>query len=247
MKSSNAKKINLSFKRVSITLSVIFMLIAPGQAYATGTYSSGKMIVRVTKFESSGYIKSYEGIFEYADYDSGESCNAAENFCFTPKLETREFSVRDENKQLAHFINQNVGKEMVIEYRKHRLAPVGLATDFEVTAVTYRKDAVPADLPQRYAIEKTGSKRNFALYGNIIKLERSGTTYKSWEGLYYDRQRDVIHPFSLTDDAMAQQIMRMMEITKDFHFGISQARYSLWKQTSYDIFEVNYTKKPDTL
>jgi hypothetical protein len=247
MKSYIHKKINISLIHNLLAALLMFFLISAPGSEAAGTAATGKMIVRVTKFESSGYIKSYEGILEYAGYDDDEDCNEKENFCYKPSLETMEFSVHEDNKQIAYFINQNVGKEMLIEYKKHRVEAVGLATRFEVVGVSGRKESIPKDLPQRLFIKKTGSKRNFALYGNVLKLERTGSTYKSWEGVYYDRQRDVVHPFSLSDDGMAEQIMKMMEIAKDYHFGVSQARAVVGRATTYDIFEVNYTKKPDTL
>ncbi len=231
----------------AVLLSGFSLLLPASDLSAAGTFSTGKMIVRVLKFESKGIIKSYEGTMEYAGYNEDESCNAEENFCYTPVLETGEFSVHEDSKQVAYFINQNVGREMVFEFRIHYAKPIGLGTSFEVIGVKARSDSLPQDLPQRFFIEKTGSKRNYALYGSVLKLERKGNTYKSWEGLYYDRQRDVVHPFSLSDDGMAEQILKMIDIAKDFHFGISQARMVVGRRTPFDIFEINYKEKPDTL
>ena len=209
-------------------------------ALALGTYATGQVIIKLTKFESGGILfNSWEGEGERATYDSSEECDDKKDECFIPKFETFNFSVREDNARVINFMRNNMQKEMVLVYKIHRVEPAALSTRFEVEDVLTRFDNPPTSLPFKKTAPLTGS-RNFSLYGRVLKLEYQGVTVGTYEGLYYDRQKDKIHPFSVTNEAMALHIYECMKYSKDFYIGISVAIVTGMRKSDHDVFEINY-------
>lgn len=209
--------------------------------YSLGTYAEGRAIVRVIKFISQGvFIQSYEGVMEIASYDKSEPCE--EENCYTPQKIQIDFSVRLENKETIKFINNNLNKVILIDYKIHRIEPIALSTNFEVLNASPFVMNLPQDFPLKFIVKKTGS-TNYSYFGKILQLEYRGTAIKTYEGLYYDRQKDKIRPFSITNEDMANYAKKVMECTKEYHIGISKAIIKGFRETAFDIFEINYTER----
>ena len=232
-----------------LVFGLLLLALPVTSIFPMGTARDGWMIVKLEKFgvDEFGAWKSFEGTFHLAGFDDDEECEEEDNWCYTPTLVAEDFSIREENLQLAYFMKENVGKAMLVHYRKHRTEPWGMNTKFEVIEAYPRIDQKPEALPDMLAVEKSGTSRNFWIYGRVLKLEREGVTYKTWEGLWYDKQRDRVHPFSLSSDEMASYIQKTMYSDQMYYIGVSKARITWWRHTDYDIFEINYKNKPDIL
>lgn len=220
----------------------LLLLFLAGPLQAAGTAAEGRAIIRLKKFESSGvFTTSWEGEAEQAFFDEDEDCDEKNYRCFEPTLETFKLSVREENKQIIEFMRKNVGREMVIVYRRHRVEAVSLSSDTEVIKVFAQRTSAPAGVPEKFDAKITGS-RNFSVYGRVLRLEKRGLAVKTWEGIYLDRTRRKVHPFSVADDKMAEHLLKTMESTKLYHLGVSKALFTAVRETKYDIFEVNYNE-----
>lgn len=220
-------------------LVIVLIFFISIRLYSFGTYAEGRAIVKVIKLTSGGIIyESFEGTLEIASIDSGEDCENFED-CYTPQVKQIDFSVRIENKETIKFLQNNLNKVILIDYKIHRIEPIALSTGFEILKAYPFKLNLPADFPTKFIVQKTGS-RNFSFFGKILQLEYRGTTYKTFEGIYYDRQKDKIRLFSVTNEDMANFIKKTMEYTKEYHIGISKSIIKGFRETSFDIFEVNY-------
>lgn len=234
---------------LSLFLSLIATLIGPmsSNVFSMGTYADGWAIVQILKFQKEGYsFESFEGVLRVATYDEDEECDEEDFKCYTPIAEDLEFSVDYENKDLARFINANIGTEMLVHYKKHRIAPTGLGTDFEVLEAIPREDKPPKTLPFRYEVEKSGSKRTFAFFGKILRMERRGTI-SSYEGLYYNIEKDTVHPFTIDDDEFAEYVFQAMKYRKEYFLGVNQSRFTWWNDSNYNLFELNFRNKPEVI
>lgn len=222
---------------------ILTILTLSSRVFALGTYSEGWAYVMPTKLESSGILfTSFEGTFDVAHFDRNEACDEAENLCYSPKGKSMQFSVRDDNAATVNFIQANLNKEMLIHYRVHRIEAAALSTDFEVVeAFGVAPDHAP-DLKRQLTVKASGSKRNFSIYGKVLMFEYKGRAVGTYEGLYYDKQRDRVHPFSVTNEEMAQHIIQCMRSSKPFYFGVSVAYITGFRETSYDFYEVNFDK-----
>ncbi|MCS7204128.1 MAG: hypothetical protein NZ853_00355 [Leptospiraceae bacterium] len=208
---------------------------------AIGTYAEGRAIVKVIQLISKGiFVESYEGVFEIASYNEDEECSDFQN-CYTPQIEKVEFSIRIENKETIKFIQENLNKVILIDYKIHRIEPIALGTNFEVLKAYPFKLNLPIDFPEKFIVTKSGVE-NYSFFGKVLQLEYRGTAIKSYEGIYYDRQRDKIRPFSLTNEDMANFIKTAMEYTKEYHIGVSKALIAGLRETKFDIFEINYVR-----
>lgn len=218
------------------------VLFIQNPVHAAGTAAEGRVIIKLLKFESEGVVtKSWEGEAERAGFDDGEDCDEKDYRCFEPTLDTFRLSVREENKQAIEFMRKNIGKEMVIAYRRHRIEALGLGSDMEVTGVFAQTDKLGGDVPERITGRITGS-RNFSVYGRVLMLEKRGLAVTTWEGLYLDRTRRKIHPFSVSEDKMAEHLLKTMGCARLYHIGVSKALFTAVRETSFDIFEVNYNE-----
>ncbi|GIX41252.1 MAG: hypothetical protein KatS3mg129_0985 [Leptospiraceae bacterium] len=209
---------------------------------AIGTYAEGRAIVRIIKLISGGiFFESYEGVLEIATYDDNEECEQIED-CYTPLKKQVEFSVNIENKETIKFLQNNLNKVILIDYKIHRIEPIALSTNFEILKAYPFKTNLPPDFPQKFIVEKTGSK-NYSFFGKILQLEYRGTAVKTYEGIYYDRQKDKVRPFSITNEDMANYAKQTMEYTKEYYIGISKSIIKGFRETTFDIFEINYKER----
>ncbi|MFN3604155.1 MAG: hypothetical protein ACK4UJ_05565 [Leptonema sp. (in: bacteria)] len=225
-------------KKSILLLSLLFNF----SLYGFGTYAEGRAIVKVIKLTSGGIIfESYEGTLEIADYDSNESCENFED-CYTPKLKQMDFSVRIENKEVIKFLLDNLNKVILVDYKIHRIEPIALSTGFEILKAYPFKKELEGDFPTKLVVNKTGS-TNYSFFGKVLQLEYRGTAIKTYEGIYYDRQKDKIRLFSITNESMANFVKKSMEYTKEYHIGISKAIIKGFRSTPYDIFEINYLER----
>ncbi len=207
--------------------------------YGFGTYAEGRAIVKVIKLTSGGiFFESFEGTLEIASFDSNEKCENFED-CYTPQVKQVDFSVRIENKETIKFLKDNLNKVILIDYKIHRIEPITLSTSFEILKAYPFKLNLPPDFPTKFIVKKTGS-RNFSFFGKVLQLEYRGTVVRTFEGIYYDRQKDKIRLISITNADMANYIRKSMEYTKEYHIGISKSIIKGFRETTFDIFEINY-------
>ncbi len=208
---------------------------------AVGTYSEGWTVAKLTQFESRGLVfESYEGLLEVTTFDSSETCAEEKDECFTPKKEKVEFSVRPENTDVVNFLSKNLNGEILVQYRIHRLEAVALSTDFEVIGAQLQERALPKDIADKFVGIKTGGKRNFSVTGRILSLEYKGTMVGTWEGLYLDETRGKIHPFSITDENVANFALNTIKYGVKYYLGVSVAFVAGWRDSHYDLFEINF-------
>ncbi|MCE9597652.1 MAG: hypothetical protein K8S54_06755 [Spirochaetia bacterium] len=222
------------------SLIVLVLLIASAQLQALGTYAEGWAIVVPTKIEQSGILfNSYEGLYDIVHFDKNESCDEANDGCFTPKSRNVPFSIDQANSNLVNFVQKNVNREMIISYRIHRVEPIGLSTGMEITQAFALAAQAPENFQRQLVVSKTGSKRSFSVFGKVLMLEYRGRAVGTWEGIYYDKQRDRVHPFSITNDAIAKQLLEVMKIKNPYYFGVTVAYVTGLRDSPYDIFEIN--------
>lgn len=230
------------FTSMKWTLGLVLFASTMSPLFALGTFSEGQIFLTVRKFESSGiFFESWEGTGEITSYAKDENCNREENQCYSPKKEMISFSVRPETNggRLAAELQKSINKEVLISFRVHRIEALALGTDFEITSVLDSVSSMPADFPAKKAAKKTGAKRNFSVQGRILSLEYQGTAVGTYEGLYLDAQKQKVHPFSITDPAMAAHAYKLMTLNRDYHLGVSQAFVTGLRKSDYDVFEFN--------
>lgn len=223
----------------------LLLILASSPAFALGTYAEGQMIIKIQKLESSGIIfESWEGSGQVLSFNKDEKCNAEENECYTAVYSTIQFSVRPETEEgnLIKTLQRKMNQDLVVKYRQHRIEAAALSTDLEIVGATEITEKTPADLPAKTTARKTGDKRNFYVPGRILRLEYSGTMIGTYEGLYKDGQKGKIHPFSVTDRAMAEALWKAMPLKRQYLFGISQAYVTGMRQSDYDVFDLNVTE-----
>lgn len=219
---------------------ISILILASAQLNALGTYAEGWAIIVPTKLEQSGILfNSYEGLLDIVHYDRNESCDEANDACFTPKSKSIAFSIDPSNSKLVNFVQKNVNREMIINYRIHRVEAMGLSSDFEITQAFALATTVPEDFQRQLAVDKTGKKRSFSVFGKILMLEYRGRAVGTWEGIYYDKQRDRVHPFSITNETIAKQILEVMKLKSPYHFGVTVAYVTGFRDSPYDVFEIN--------
>lgn len=220
---------------------LVFLFSLP--AFALGTYSHGWAVVKIEKLESSGLIfDSYEGVLQLHSFNSDEKCDEKKDQCFTGQPKKLNFSVQSDNTA-ANFINKNIGREILVNYRIHRFEPIALSTDFEVIEAKNLLTEKSKDLKEKLVVKKTGSERNFSVAGKILQLDYQGTFIGTYEGLYLDKKKNKVHPFSITNEKMAKYAWQAMQSRTSFYMGISVAYATGFRKSDYDIFEINY-KEP---
>ena len=233
-----------SMAKYVLILTLYFGIIL--NLFAIGTYAEGRAIVRVIKLISGGiFFESFEGVLEIASFDENQDCEEIE-MCYTPLKKQIEFSVRIENKETIKFLQNNLNKVILIDYKIHRLEPIALDTNFEILKAYPFKTNLAPDFPLKFVVEKTGS-RNYSFFGKVLQIEYRGTAIKTYEGIYYDRQKDKIRPFSVTNEEMAEYVKKTMEYTKEYYIGISRAIIKGFRETAFDIFEINYNEQAGSL
>jgi hypothetical protein len=227
---------------------ILFFILASSPLYAFGTYAEGKAYVLLRESGTKGiFIKSYEGVFEIASYDDDEKCKEEEQ-CYTPQKEELRFSVRLENKEVIQFLQKNLDRVMLIEYRIHRIKPVALSTSFEVLKAYPVKASHGPDFPWKFVSKITGSSET-SVYGKVLRLEYRGTAVATYEGLLYDRRLDRVRPFSVTDESMARHIYRCMDSLQEYNIGLSRSITTAleFRESKYDVFEINYRDRAGSI
>lgn len=219
----------------------ISLFFITGQLAAIGTYAEGRAIMQIVKIESQGILfDSYEGEMVVASFDSQENCR--DDACYTPQKRVIRFSVDIDNTALIQYLTKNLNRVALIDYRIHRIKSPTLGSTFEVTGAKALNARQTRDFAWKFVRDKTGS-RNFSVYGKVLRLEYRGTFVGTYEGILYDRQADKIRPFSITDDLMAEHVMKAMESVQEYHIGISEAIVTGFRESDYDIFEINYKER----
>lgn len=232
-------------KKFPILFLITTMILAASPAFALGTYAEGQMILKITKLESSGLVfESWEGSGQVLSFNKDETCNAAENECYTPVIGTVQFSVRPETDEgnLIKTLQRKMNQDLLVKFRQHRIEAAALSTDMEIVAIVEMADKPPADLPAKTTVRKTGDKRNFYVPGRILRLEYVGTMIGTYEGLFKDGQKGKVHPFSVTDPAMADALWKSMALKRQYLFGVSQAYVTGMRKSDYDVFDLNLTE-----
>ncbi|MDH5655690.1 MAG: hypothetical protein OEZ34_07270 [Spirochaetia bacterium] len=231
---------------LGLLISFIFiLLLSPGRSLqAAGVYAEGWAIARPIKLENKGFMyRSFEGTLEWAGYDRFEKCSDESDACYTPVLKTQRFSIRTTNKRVIKYVGENLDREMMIHYKIHRVESIKLGTDFEIIDCFEIRKNLPADFTKQYIVEQTGNKRNFSVHGKFLRIERRGTTIKTYEIIYYDRKNDTVHPSSIVDKNMADLAKKTMVYDVEFNFGVSVSYVDGIRESDYDIFEINYIGK----
>lgn len=230
----------------ALILSLLFALSFPVALQAAGTYAEGWMLIKkLTKFESGGLIiESWEGEALVHSFDPQEKCDEKQYQCFTPKDRVLKFSVRPENGKTVNFLRRH--KDLggyLVHYQIHRFEALALSTEFEVIDVASRTSDRPANIPAKKIVEKTGS-RNFSFHGNVLQLDYRGTALGTYEGLYLDQRTGKVHPFSITNEQMAQYIFKAMKISTPYYMGVSVALVIAFpRESDHDIFELNFLEE----
>lgn len=225
-------------KNWKIAATLLLALMAT-PVMAIGTYAEGWMVVKkLNKVESQGIMfDSYEGELVVTSYEKGEKCSEDDYECFTPLDKTIAFSVRPENKEVVNFLQQHKDESFLIQYRIHRIESLGLNTDFEITNAIMPSPEAASPAP-KLQVSKTGS-RQFSFKGRFLKLAYQGTAVGTFEGLYLDEKTGKVHPFSVTNEQMAKHIYDVMKTGKSVYVGISDAIVTGFRQSDYDVYEVN--------
>ncbi len=235
------------FKKLALSAVLGIAVLPFTSAAALGTYADGWVMIKLAKFESRGIlIDSFEGLGDIKGFNKDENCDKDKDQCYTPVVTQIALSVRSENAETANFMRTNVGKDMLIHYRIHRIEPLALSTDMEVLEVKIPAATVPADFPTQKRTPKTGS-RSFSVYGRFLRLEYAGTAVGTYEGLYMDEKSGKIYPFSITSEEMANFAYQTMQYSQSFYFGVSVAIVTGWRKSDHDIFEVNYKEPADAV
>lgn len=230
-----------NLKRIGVLIFSIGSLFFSSSVFALGTYSEGWAVVKLVQFESRGLIfDSYEGLIEFTTYDKSEKCESSKDECFSPLKEKVEFSARPENADVVNFLSNNLNQEILVQYRIHRIEPLGLSTDFEVVAAQRQITMIPKEAVDKIIVDKSGSKRNFSVSGRILQLDYQGTSIGTYEGLYLDEVRGKVHPFSVTNEEVAKFAWNTMKFGTKYFIGISVAFATGWRKSDYDVFEINY-------
>jgi len=228
----------LNFK-IFILLLILFF---NGKIFAYGTYSEGWANAKILQFESRGLVfESYEGIIELSTFSTDEKCDEEKDECYTITKQKIPFSVRPENGETVNLLMKSLNQDLVINYRIHRIESITLSSVTEVIQALNPLTSIPAELESdKLIVSKTGSKRNFSVSGKILRLEYQGVIIGTFEGLYLDEVRGRVHPFSVTDEKMANYAWITMKSSLKCNLGISVAFATGFRKSNYDLFEINY-------
>ncbi|TGK15169.1 hypothetical protein EHO61_15890 [Leptospira fluminis] len=231
----------MKLNNLSLWLLTGIVLFSASSVSAIGTYSEGWAVAKLTQFESRGLIfDSYEGTLEMMSFDASEKCDEMKDECFTPVKKKVPFSVRPESTDAVNFLNKSLNQDVLVHYRIHRIEPLALSTDFEVLAAQKQDTVLAKDIAEKLAGPKTGSKRNFSVTGRILNLEYKGTLIGTYEGIYLDETRGKVHPFSVTNEDIANFAWSAMRFNLKYFLGISVAFTTGARESHYDLFEVNF-------
>jgi hypothetical protein len=228
------------------TVLLLVSMIAPASLFAAGTFSEGWIVIgKLNRLESGGILfDSWEGEADIFGYNEDEKCDEKSYECFTPVSEKMRFSIRKDNTKVIQFLKDKVDAGgFLVQFRRHRVEPVSLSTKIEIIDAVAKMADLPEGFTLRQTSKKTGS-RNFSLHGEILRLEYQGVAVGTYEGLYLDHKTQKVHPFSVTDKAMAEYIWKSMRIEKPCYIGISVAIVTGFRKSDHDVFEINFESAP---
>ncbi|MDX1961300.1 MAG: hypothetical protein SFU98_22215 [Leptospiraceae bacterium] len=232
----------------NIFLYQLILLIAfnSSSLLAIGTYAEGSVLAKIVQIESRGLVfESFEGLLEISSYAQDEKCDEAKDECFKLTKKQIEFSVRPQNAEVVNLLKKSINAELLIDYKIHRIKSITLSSDFEVLAAKTQETNVAPELGEKLIVKKSGSKRNFSVYGRILQLDYQGTFIGTYEGLYLDETKGRIHPFSVTNEQIAKYALTAMKSSTRFNIGITVAFATGFRKSDYDIFEINYKAPAD--
>lgn len=239
----NRSLFSASRVRLAGVLALAIGLVSASPLFAIGTYSEGWAFVTLKKFEQRGiFIDSWEGDVALAHFDSGEACDEAANQCYTPTERILAISVRPETHEAVDVMRNNIGRQILIRYRTHRIEALALDSDIEILEAKLPETRSEARVAERKVVDRSGGRRNFSVRGRILQMERRGTAVKTYEGLYLDEQNNKVHPFSVTDGDMAEHIYAVMQQGGSYFIGVSVAYVTGLRESDYDIFEINFNE-----
>ena len=223
-------------------LILLLILFFNSKIFAFGTYSEGWASAKIIQFESRGLIfESYEGIMELSTFSSDEKCDEEKDECYTVTKQKIPFSVRPENAETVNLLMKSLNQDLVLNYRIHRFEAIALSSETELIQAIAPVNSMPTELESdKLIVSKTGAKRNFSVSGKILRLEYQGTIIGTYEGLYLDEVRARVHPFSITDEKMANYAWNTMKSNMKSNLGISVAFATGFRKSNYDLFEINY-------
>ncbi len=230
---------------MNLILGILVLTVSMTSVFSIGTYAEGKVVGKLTQFESRGLIfDSYEGMIEISDFNKEEKCDESKDECYIGTKKIINISVRPDNAEVVNILNKGLNQEFVFEYNIHRITAIALSSDFEILKVMRQESAqTSVNGKDKFQVNKSGGKRNFSVAGKILKLDRQGTFVKTYEGLYMDEVRNKVHIFSVTDEEMAKFALDSMKQSGKFFFGISVAYVDGFRKSDYDLFEINF-KEP---
>ncbi|MCB1324372.1 MAG: hypothetical protein H7A21_17525 [Spirochaetales bacterium] len=236
-----------SARPVFILVGLLFAFtIFSGPLHAVGDYAQGHAVVRIDRLEESGiFFNSYEGVLSIAGYDEDEECEADQDECYAPMRESLEFSVDDDNRQLVRYLENNIGKVMLVQYRVHRMT-LAFSSDFEIENAWAWEENPPDGISLRETGTKEGSRRAFTIFGRVLRFEERGTMIDSYEGLYYNAQTGKVHPFSVTDESLAVYIRQIMRGSRQFYMRIAEAYVAPTRDSDYQLYAIDFERPPDT-
>jgi hypothetical protein len=227
--------------KIKEALIFFFFLFVQLNLFSIGTFAEGSVVAKLIQFESRGIIfNSYEGVLEITTFNKEEKCDESKDECFAPIKQKINFSVRPENAELVNFLSKSVNQEVLFGYRVHRITAIALSSEMEVISSSNQISNLPPDHGDKFAVSKSGSKRNFSVSGKVIQLDYQGTFIGTYEGLYLDEARGKVHAFSVTSEQMSRYAQNSMKSNQKYNMGISVAFATGFRKSDYDLFEINY-------
>ncbi len=198
--------------------------------------SDGFAVVRLKNLEKAGVVfTNWVGTVEVAGYNGVESCDEE---CYTPTIEVVPFELADDDELLVNFLRANQGNVMFVRYD---LPTFG--DEWQIVDARPWIKTPPPGLPSVLRVKPSGARRNFSLYGRVLRLQREGTFGNIWEGLYMEKDGRRVHPVSITSDEVALFLEKAMASQEYYYMGISVAFFSGFRNSAHDIFEINYKQQ----
>lgn len=209
----------------------------PAEKY---TGPDGFAVVVLKTMEKSGvFSATWGGKFEIAAYNEAENCDEDSGECYEPITRSVEFKIENENPVLVNFLKENPGKEMFVRYNLPLFGDKWQLVD----AMVWSQNP-PRNIPASVRVPPSGSRRNFVTFGRVLRLQREGTVQKIWEGLYLDPKKRKVYPVSITDEKVILFLEQAMIARKGYFIGISVSYFPGFRNSTHDIYEVNYTNQP---
>ncbi|MEQ9365755.1 MAG: hypothetical protein RIF32_16035 [Leptospirales bacterium] len=228
----------------TLTLAGTLAIAGPAGLAADGAGGydgpEGFGVVVLNKLEKSGvFSATWGGTFEIAAFKRGENCDEDEGHCYTPIARKQAFKLENESPVLINFLKENRGKEMFVRYN----LPL-FGDDWQlVDAMVWPKNP-PRSTPDSVRVPPSGSRRDFVARGRVLRLQREGSVQKIWEGLYLDQDQRRVYPISITDEKVVVFLAQAMAARRSYFMGISVSYFPGFRNSTHDIYEINYARRP---